>query len=221
METAICGLDYHRQRSASTICMISRIDTTMIDNNALDTIFRNARTHNVWLDQPVTDAQLQQIYDLMKWGPTSANCSPARIVFVRSTAEKEKLAACMAPGNAEKTKAAPVTAIIGMDMAFYDKLPQLFPHTDARSWFVGNQPLIDGTAFRNSSLQGAYFIVAARAMGLDCGPMSGFDADKINAAFFAGTSVKVNFVCSLGHGDAAKLFGRSPRLSFDEACKIV
>lgn len=197
------------------------MDTTMIDNNALDTLFRNARTHNGWQDEPVTDAQLQEIYDLMKWGPTSANCSPARIVFVRSTAEKEKLAACMAPGNVEKTKAAPVTAIIGMDMAFYDKLPQLFPHTDARSWFVGNQPLIDGTAFRNSSLQGAYFIIAARAMGLDCGPMSGFDADKVNAAFFAGTSVKVNFVCSIGHGDAAKLFGRSPRLSFDEACKIV
>lgn len=197
------------------------MDTTMIDNNALDTLFRNARTHNGWQDKPVTDAQLQEIYDLMKWGPTSANCSPARIVFVRSTAEKEKLAACMAPGNVEKTKAAPVTAIIGMDMAFYDKLPQLFPHTDARSWFVGNQPLIDGTAFRNSSLQGAYFIIAARAMGLDCGPMSGFDADKVNATFFAGTSVKVNFVCSIGHGDAAKLFGRSPRLSFDEACKIV
>ena len=201
--------------------MIPRIDMTMIDNNALDTLFRNARTHNGWQDKPVTDVQLREIYDLMKWGPTSANCSPARIVFVRSTAEKEKLVTCMAPGNAEKTKAAPVTAIIGMDMAFYDKLPQLFPHTDARSWFVGNQPLIDGTAFRNSSLQGAYFIVAARAIGLDCGPMSGFDADKVNAAFFAGTSVKVNFVCSLGHGDAAKLFGRSPRLSFDEACKIV
>jgi nitroreductase len=194
---------------------------TMIDTAALDTLFRNARTHNGWLDKPVSDAQLQEIYDLLKWGPTSANCSPARIVFVRSAEGKEKLSPCMAPGNVDKTKAAPVTAIIGMDTAFYEKLPQLFPHADAKSWFVGNQPMIDATAFRNSSLQGAYFIVASRAIGLDCGPMSGFDADKVNAVFFAGTSVKVNFICNLGYGDPAKLYGRSPRLSFDEACKVV
>ncbi|MDR3479476.1 MAG: malonic semialdehyde reductase [Burkholderiaceae bacterium] len=194
---------------------------TMIDTAAFDTLFRNARTHNGWLDKPVTDAQLQEIYDLLKWAPTSANCSPARIVFVKSAEGKEKLLPCMAPGNVDKTKAAPVTAIIGMDMAFYEKLPQLFPHADAKSWFVGNQPMIDATAFRNSSLQGAYFIVAARAIGLDCGPMSGFDPDKVNAAFFAGTSVKVNFICNLGYGDPAKLYGRSPRLSFDEACKVV
>jgi nitroreductase len=193
----------------------------MLDSAALDTLFRNARTHNGWLDKPVTDAQLQEIYDLLKWAPTSANCSPARIVFVKSAEGKEKLLPCMAPGNVDKTKAAPVTAIIGMDTAFYEKLPQLFPHADAKSWFVGNQPMIDATAFRNSSLQGAYFIVAARAIGLDCGPMSGFDADKVNAAFFAGTSVKVNFICNLGNGDPAKLYGRSPRLSFDEACKVV
>jgi 3-hydroxypropanoate dehydrogenase len=193
----------------------------MIDDKALDTIFRNARTHNGWQDKPVTDAQLQQIYDLMKWGPTSANCSPARIVFVRSAAEKEKLLTCMAPGNVEKTKAAPVTAIIAMDYAFYDKLPQLFPHADAKSWFVGNQALIDGTTFRNASLQGAYFMIAARAIGLDCGPMSGFDPDKINTAFFAGSTIKANFVCNIGYGDPAKLFGRSPRLAFDEACKII
>jgi len=193
----------------------------MIDNATLDVLFNNARTHNGWQDRPVTDAQLHQLYDLTKWGPTSANCSPARIVFVRSAEEKEKLVACVSAGNADKTRAAPVTAIIGMDMAFYDKLPQLFPHADARSWFAGNQPVIDATAFRNSSLQGGYFILAARALGLDCGPMSGFDADKLNAAFFAGTSVKVNFICSLGYGDPSKLFGRSPRLSFDEACKIV
>ena len=193
----------------------------MLDSAALDTLFRNARTHNGWLDKPVTDAQLQEIYDLLKWAPTSANCSPARIVFVKSAEGKEKLLPCMAPGNVDKTKAAPVTAIIGMDTAFYEKLPQLFPHADAKSWFVGNQPMIDATAFRNSSLQGAYFIVAARAIGLDCGPMSGFDPDKVNAAFFAGTSVKVNFICNLGYGDPAKLYGRSPRLSFDEACKVV
>jgi len=193
----------------------------MIDNAALDVLFNNARTHNGWQNKPVTDAQLHQLYDLVKWGPTSANCSPARIVFVRSAEEKEKLVACVSPGNADKTRAAPVTAIIGMDMAFYDKLPQLFPHADARSWFAGNQPAIDATAFRNSSLQGGYFILAARALGLDCGPMSGFDADKLNAAFFADTSIKVNFICSIGYGDPSKLFGRSPRLSFDEACKIV
>ncbi|HEY8023158.1 MAG TPA: malonic semialdehyde reductase [Burkholderiaceae bacterium] len=193
----------------------------MIDNAALDILFNNARTHNGWQDKPVTDAQLHQLYDLVKWGPTSANCSPARIVFVRSTEEKEKLVACVSAGNAEKTRAAPVTAIIGMDMAFYDKLPQLFPHTDARPWFAGNPAVIEATAFRNSSLQGGYFILAARAIGLDCGPMSGFDADKLNATFFAGTTVKVNFICSLGYGDPGKLFGRSPRLSFDEACKVI
>ena len=192
----------------------------MLNTDALDTLFNHARTHNVWLDKPVTDAQLHQLYDLMKWGPTSANCSPARIVFVKSPEEKQKLVACMAAGNADKTGKAPVTAIIGMDMEFYEKLPKLFPQTNARSWFIGNQASIDATAFRNSSLQGAYLIMAARSLGLDCGPMSGFDADKVNAAFFEGTSVKVNFVCSLGYGDASKLHPRLPRLSFEEACKI-
>ncbi len=192
----------------------------MLNTDALDTLFNHARTHNVWLDKPITDAQLHQIYDLMKWGPTSANCSPARIVFAKSPEAKQKLVACMAAGNAEKTGKAPVTAIIGMDMEFYEKLPQLFPHTDARSWFVGNQASINATAFRNSSLQGAYLIMAARALGLDCGPMSGFDEDKVNAAFFAGTPIKVNFVCSLGYGDASKVRPRLPRLLFDEACKI-
>lgn len=193
----------------------------MLSSDALDTLFINARSHNGWFDKPVTESQLHQIYDLMKWGPTSANCSPARIVFVQSAAAKDKLVACMDPGNVDKTKTAPVVAVIGMDMEFYEKLPQLFPHTDAKPWFAGKQALIDTTAFRNSSLQGGYFIMAARAVGLDCGPMSGFDAEKVNAAFFAGTSVKVNFVCGLGHGDPAKLFGRSPRLSFDEACRLV
>ena len=193
----------------------------MLSKESLDTLFTDARTHNAWLDKPVTDEQLQGIYDLMKWGSTSANCSPARLVFVRSEAEKEKLVACVSAGNAEKTKTAPVTVIVGMDMEFYEKLPQLFPHADARSWFAGNQAAIDATAFRNSSLQGAYLMLAARAVGLDCGPMSGFDADKLNASFFAGTTVKVNFICNLGYGDASKLFARSPRLAFDEACKIV
>jgi 3-hydroxypropanoate dehydrogenase len=193
----------------------------MLNDTALATLFHNARTHNVWLDKPVSNEQLHHIYDLMKWGPTSANSSPARIVFAKSPEARQKLAACMAPGNADKTKAAPVTAIIGMDMAFHEKLPQLFPHTDAKSWFAGNQKLIDATAFRNSSLQGGYFIMAARAVGLDCGPMSGFDEAKVNAAFFAGTSIKANFICSIGYGDPGKLFPRSPRLSFDEACTIL
>ena len=183
-------------------------------------LFTDARTQNGYLDTPVSEGTLRQLYDLMKWGPTSANCSPARIVFVKSADAKAKLMATMPPPNAEKVRQAPVTAVIGMDMAFYEKLPQLFPHADAKAWFVGNQPMIDATAFRNSSLQGGYFIVAARALGLGCGPMSGFDAAKVNEAFFAGTTVKVNFVCALGHGDPAKVFARSPRLSFEEACRF-
>lgn len=192
-----------------------------LDKAALAMLFTEARTHNVWLNKPVSDELCRQIYDLAKWGATSANCSPARIVFVKSEAEKDKLVACMDPGNQVKTKAAPVTAIIGMDLKFYEKLPQLFPHTDARSWFAGNQPLIEATAFRNGSLQGAYLMLAARALGLDCGPMSGFNVQKVNDTFFANSSVKANFVCSIGYGDASKLFPRSPRLSFDEACRIV
>ncbi len=193
----------------------------MLNDTTIETLFTQARTHNAWLDKPVTDTQLHQIYDLMRWGPTSANCSPARIVFIRSPEAKAQLLECMAPGNLEKTRAAPVTAIVGMDMAFYEKLPQLFPHADAKSWFEGNQPLIEATAFRNSSLQGGYFIMAARAVGLDCGPMSGFDPEKINANFFSGTSVKANFICNLGYGDPAALFTRSPRLSFGEACRVL
>ncbi len=183
-------------------------------------LFNDARTQNGWLAEPVADELLHQLYDLMKWGPTSANCSPARLIFVRSDEAKAKLVACMSEGNQAKVEQAPVTAIIGMDMVFYDKLPELFPHADAKSWFVGKPAMIEATAFRNSSLQGAYLIVAARALGLDCGPMSGFDADKLDAAFWSGTTVKTNFVCSLGHGDPAKLFPRSPRLSFEEACQL-
>lgn len=194
----------------------------MLNQEQLALLFLNARTHNEWLDKPISDEQLHAIYDAMKWGPTSANSSPARIVFVKSREHKEKLVACMSPGNAEKTRKAPVTAIVGMDMAFYEQLIKLFPHApDARSWFEGNDAVVESTAFRNSSLQGAYMMLAARAIGLDCGPMSGFDAEKINAEFFGGSNVKVNFVCNLGYGDAAKLFPRSPRLAFDEACKIV
>ena len=182
-----------------------------------------ARTHNGWqTDRPIDDATLNALYELWKWGPTQANCCPARVVFVRSPEAKEKLRPCMAPGNLEKTMAAPATAIIGMDMAFYEAMPKLFPHApDARSWFVGNDAAIHDAAWRNSSLQAGYLIVAARALGLDCGPMAGFDAEKINAAFFAGTEVKVNFLCNLGYGDPAKLRPRGPRLSFEEACRVV
>jgi 3-hydroxypropanoate dehydrogenase len=193
----------------------------MLNQEQLSVLFSAARTHNEWLNKDVPDSLLKAIYEEMKWGATSANTSPARLVFVKSPEQKQKLLACMSEGNQEKTKMAPVTVIIGMDMAFYDKLPKLFPHADARSWFAGNDAVIESTAFRNSSLQGAYMMLAARALGLDCGPMSGFDADKINADFFAGTDVKVNFVCNLGYGDAQKLFPRSPRLDFDEACQIL
>ena len=193
----------------------------MLDQSSLDLLFTDARTHNGWLDRPVTRAQLEHLYDTMKWAPTSANSSPARLIFVQGAAAKATLADCMAPGNVEKVRTAPVTVIIGMDMAFHEKLPQLFPHADAKSWFTGNQALIDATAFRNSTLQGGYLILAARALGLDCGPMSGFDAEKLNSAFFAGASVKANFVCSLGYGDVGKLFPRSPRLSFEEACQVL
>lgn len=193
----------------------------MMDQASLDTLFRQARTHSVWQDKPVSDEQLRAIYDLMKWGPTSANCSPGRIVFVKSGAGKAKLLDCVGAGNLDKVRTAPVTAIVAMDMRFYDNLPRLFPHADARSWFAGNEASIQATAFRNSSLQGAYLMLAARAAGLDCGPMSGFDADKVNASFFAGTDLKANFLCNLGYGDAGALHARGPRLSFDEACSIV
>jgi 3-hydroxypropanoate dehydrogenase len=195
--------------------------TKTISVEALEQIFSKARTHSVWLPEPVSDELLHQIYDLMKWGPTSANCCPARIVFAKSKEAKAKLLPCMAEGNVEKTKTAPVTAIIAHDLEFYEKLPRLFPHAPARSWFAGNQPFIESTAFRNGTLQGAYFIIAARSLGLDCGPMSGFDNAKVDAAFFQGTSWKSNFICNLGHGDSSKLHPRSPRLEFGEACKIL
>jgi 3-hydroxypropanoate dehydrogenase len=192
-----------------------------LDDRSLDLMFRAARTHIVWLDKPVSDAQLQQIYDLMKWAPTSANCCPARIVFVRSAAAKQRLLPAMAPGNVEKTRTAPVTAIIAYDLEFYEKLPVLYPPADARSWFAGNQPLIDTTAFRNGTLQGAYLLLAARALGLDAGPMSGFDNAKVDKEFFPDGKVKSNFLINLGYGDGAKLFPRSPRLSFAEAAQIL
>jgi 3-hydroxypropanoate dehydrogenase len=191
-------------------------------NVTTEALFTEARTQGGFLPEPVGDDTLQAIYDLMKWGPTSANCSPARIAFVRTPQAKAKLVPCMDAGsNQRKVQEAPVTAIIGMDMAFYEQLPRLFPHTDARSWFAGKPAKIAETAFRNSSLQGGYFIIAARALGLDCGPMSGFDAAAVDAAFWSGTTVKTNFVCTVGHGDKSRLHARNPRLSFDQACRLV
>jgi 3-hydroxypropanoate dehydrogenase len=192
-----------------------------IDQAALEQIFLSARTHNVWRDTPVPDALLVRIVDLMALGPTSANCEPARIVFVRSPAAKARLKPHLSAGNRDKTMQAPVTAILGYDLAFYEKLPRLFPHTDARSWFAGKPAHIAETAFRNGSLQGAYLILAARALGLDCGPMSGFDQAGVTAAFFAETTVKANFLCNLGYGDASALKPRAPRLAFEELARIV
>ncbi len=192
-----------------------------VADQAQEQIFTKARTYTAWSAETVSDKLLQQVYDLMKWGPTSANSSPARVAFIKSKQAKEKLLPCMAPGNVEKTRTAPVTAIIAHDMEFFEKLPKLFPHADARSWFVGNNSFIESTAFRNGSLQGAYLIIAARALGLDCGPMSGFDNAKVDATFFAGTAWRSNFICNLGFGDPSSLHPRSPRLDFDEACKIL
>ena len=192
-----------------------------LDDRSLDIIFQQARTHSVWLDKPVSDAQLHQIYDLMKWGPTSANSCPARIVFVRSAAAKERLLRAVAPGNTHKTLTAPVTAIIAHDMEFYENLPTLFPQADARAWFVGNPPLIETTAFRNGSLQGAYLIIAARALGLDAGPMSGFDNAKVDEEFFPDGKFKSNFLINLGYGNGEEVPPRNPRLSFAQAAQIL
>lgn len=191
-----------------------------LSDQALDQLFREARSFNAWQDKAVSDALLHELYELMKWGPTSANSSPARIVFVKSAEAKERLKPCLNEGNVEKSMTAPVVAIIAMDMEFYEKLPTLFPHTDARSWFAGKPDKIEENAMRNSSLQGAYLMLAARALGLDCGPMSGLDYDKLNTAFFPEGKVKANFICALGYGSTDKLYPRGPRLSFAEACRI-
>ncbi|MEM5298467.1 malonic semialdehyde reductase [Burkholderia sp. JPY481] len=191
-----------------------------LSDQALAQLFRDARTHNGWQNKPIDDAVLRELMELVLLGPTSANSSPGRFVFVRTPEGKEKLRPALSAGNLEKTMAAPVTVIVAMDMAFYEHLPKLFPHADARSWFVGNERLIADTAFRNSTLQGGYLILAARALGLDTGPMSGFDQAKVDAAFFTGTTVKSNFLINLGYGDPSKLFPRSPRFSFDEAARI-
>jgi len=190
------------------------------DAATLDLLFSTARTQNGWMDKALEAELLQEIWNLTRMGPTSANCSPARIVFVTSIEAKEKLRPALLEGNVSKTMAAPATAIIGYDMEFYERLPELFPHTDAKAWFVGNEDLIFSTAFRNGTLQGAYFMMAARALGLDCGPMSGFDNAAVDTAFFADSAVKSNFICSIGYGNDDNLHPRGPRLDFAEACRI-
>ncbi|MFZ4251536.1 malonic semialdehyde reductase [Enterobacter ludwigii] len=191
-----------------------------ITPGALASLFTGARTHNGWQAFPVSDETLREIYDLMKWGPTSANCSPARIVFVRSAEGKEKLRPALSSGNLEKTLTAPVTAIVAWDSEFYERLPALFPHGDARSWFTSSPVLAEETAFRNSAMQAAYLIFACRALGLDTGPMSGFDRQKVDDAFFTGTSLKSNLLINIGYGDTSKLYGRLPRLAFEDACAL-
>jgi 3-hydroxypropanoate dehydrogenase len=192
-----------------------------LDNIALDTLFRTARTKNAWTDRPVSDETLRALYDILKFGPTSANCSPARFVFIRTPEAREKLKPALNPGNIDKTMSAPITVIVAHDPLFYENLPKLFPHADARAWFSGNPDLAEETAMRNGTLQGGYLIMAARALGLDVGPMSGFDKDKVDRAFLADHGWKSNFLINLGYGVAEDLFPRSPRLAFEEACSLV
>ena len=195
---------------------------SVLPQSVLDQLFDTARTHNTWQERPVSDELLTRVYNSMRMGPTSGNCCPARIVFVKSKEAREKLKPALSAGNMAKTMAAPVIAIIGYDMHFYEKMPFLFPHDlSARSWFDKDEQTAFNAAFRNGTLQGAYLMLAARAYGLDCGPMSGFDNAMVDQLFFAGTAVKSNFLCNLGYGDPTNMFPRSPRLSFDEACSIV
>ncbi len=192
----------------------------MLDDASLDILFREARTANKWKDEPVPEATLVALYDLLKFGPTSANASPARFAFLRTAAAKERLVPALSPGNVQKTLESAVTVIVAYDPTFFELLPKLFPHGDARAWFAGNPALADETAFRNGTLQGAYLILAARAVGLDCGPMSGFDRAKTDELFFANTGWKSNFLVNLGHADPTGTFPRAPRLAFDEACRM-
>jgi 3-hydroxypropanoate dehydrogenase len=201
--------------------MTTTIPAERLEDGALDTLFRGARTHTAWLPRPVPEGLLREVYDLAKMGPTSANGSPARFVFLTTPEARERLVPALMPGNVEKTRSAPVVVLVAQDMEFYEKLPRLFPSFDARGMFAGNPGLIADTAARNSSLQGAYFMLAARSLGLDCGPMSGFDPAKVDAEFFPDGKWRVNFLCNLGFGDPTKLYPRAPRLDFEEACVVL
>lgn len=194
----------------------------ILSDSALDTLFRTARSYNSWADKPITEVQIQAIYDLMKWGATSANCSPARFIWVQSDAAKAKLAQHVSEGNQDKVLGASATVIVAQDLEFYEKIPELFPHNpDAKFWFSGSVEVAEQTAFRNATLQGAYLMLAARALGFDCGPMSGFDNAGVDDVFFSGTTVKSNFLCAIGYGTSENLFDRSPRLSFEAANTIL
>jgi 3-hydroxypropanoate dehydrogenase len=197
------------------------IRSSSVNNISLDQIFQNARTHNAWLDRPVDDALLEKIYETMEWGPTSVNCLPARVIFVKAGPEKDKLLPYVSPGNLEKTRTAPVTAILAYDPRFYEKLPQLFPHADVKGWFTGSESLAQETAQYNSALQHGYFILAARAHGLDAGPMAGFDKAGVDAAFLGESGWKSSLLVNLGYGDVEKLYPRSPRLAFEEGARIL
>ena len=201
---------------------MSKSSNRLPDSHALDVIFRDARSQNKWLDRDVSDEQLHQLYDLMKWGPTSANGFPIRIVFVRSDEQKEKLASVAMDSNAAKIRQAPVTAVLGYDLRFFERLPTLFAHDPSMvKLFENSEELAEITAFRNGTLQGAYFMIAARSIGLDCGPMSGFDNAGVNELFFPGGRILSNFICSIGYGDPEGLFDRLPRPSFDDVCLVV
>jgi 3-hydroxypropanoate dehydrogenase len=195
--------------------------SSVLDQAVFEQLFLDARSQNAWQDRDVPDETLRKLFDTVKYGPTSANCSPARYVFVRSAEAKERLKPHLSSGNTDKVMTAPVCVIIGYDLEFYEHLPRLFPHTDAKSWFTSSEELANQTAFRNGTLQGAYLIVAARALGLDCGPMSGFDLDGVDKEFFAGTRIKSNFLVSLGYGDSSALFDRSPRFDFEDIASII
>ncbi len=197
------------------------LDQAGPDQAAREVLFTGARTHYHWLETPVADEVVRELFDLLKMGPTSANCSPARFLFLRSMEAKERLKPALSAGNVEKTMAAPVVAVVAYDPQFFEQLPKLFPHADARAWFAGNDALAAETAFRNGTLQGAYLMLAARSLGLDCGPMSGFDRGRVDEIFFTASGWKSNFLVNLGHGDPAKLYPRAPRLTFDEACVLM
>lgn len=192
-----------------------------LDNTSLDTLFREARSFSYWQDKPVSEEQLHALYELMKWGPTAANCCPARLVFIKSEAGKEKLRPSLDEGNVHKCMSAPVVVVVAMDMEFYEKLPRLYPHADARSWFAGKPEKIRNGAMLNTTLEGAYMMMAARSLGLDCGPMTGFDKEKLDAEFFPDGKLKSLFICALGYGQRERLHPRGPRLDFDEVCRIV
>jgi 3-hydroxypropanoate dehydrogenase len=223
------AVDCDRSGSASDRVADRAADRAMtgrppLSARALDVLFRSARSHNGWLSRPVTDDQLRQLHERVQWGPTASNSLPARLLFVRTPEAKQRLEPCLAPGNVAKTMSAPVTAIIGYDTAFYEHLPRLFPHNPTmRDHFVGeaNRSFATTAAFRNGTLQGAYLMLAARALGLDCGPMSGFDPTRLDQEFWAGTTVRTNFLCNLGYGDVSKLLARHPRLGFDESCQLL